>query len=301
MRKTHLVSAAVLAASMACSDSKAPPSGLTLLPPGAIRANVGGFGCAITYYAITQTNEAELAAFGVEPLTDTAQVCETWTGGDYQVEVTQIGSSEPVSDFSENVKTVIYQNGATSAYNASGSLMASQADVGVTSFEFVAATPDETQASYSDPYYGVIQNSQNCTPSPGAPTCPVFLRQLDQSQGVAQASLDRPLSRAVLKHLLKGKQEITPSIEGYRRFHKVEANGDETTISIDPVTELIRRRESKTGKGITRSDLTWTEQRGKFVRDRLDMVSDEVVRGKRMLSRTSVVLRNVQWDPALVK
>lgn len=297
LRSTLPLSVLVLAATFACSDAKTTPSELKKAPPGSARAALGGFSCAVTYYAITQTDEAELAQHGVEATTDTAQVCESWTGNDYQVEVTEIGSSEPPSDFAEDVKTTVYQYGATSAYDGSGSFVDSQPDVGVNGFEFMAATPQEQQASYDEPYYGVIQNSANCT----TPPCPVLNRQATVSTSATQASVGEPFKRLVLRHLLEGMSETTPSVEGYRRFRRVAANGEETTISVDPITELIRRQESKTNTGTTRADLTWTELRGKYVRDRLDMVSDEMIGSKRMLSKTSVVLRNVQWDPALVK
>jgi len=297
LRRTALLCAGVIVTALACSEDGTTPSGVIAPPAGAMRSTIGGFSCALSYHAITQTNEAELTAHGVEPTTDTAHICETWTGSDYQAEVTQIGSSEPPSDFSEDVKTVVYQNGATSAYNATGTLLETQ-PVGATSFEFVAATEDERQASYSDPYYGVVQANHECdTP----PTC-VYIRQAEiASAGGTQDVVQVPFKRLVLKHLLKGRAEIAPSIEGWRRFRKVEANGDETTISVDPLRELIRRQESKTKNGTTRADLTWVEFRGKYVRERLEMVNDETVRSKRRVSSTSVVLRNVQWDPGLIK
>lgn len=260
-----------------------------------MQAYIGGFECALTYDAITQTDETELAPFGVEPVTDTARICEQWTGNDYNAEITQIGTSEPASDYSEDVGTVIYQAGTTSAYDKLGNQMVSPEGVGANSFEFVAATADEQQASYNDPYYAVIQDPDpvHCSNPPCA--------AMDISVGIPSTGGPNPVRRGVLKHLLKGKEEIAPSAEGFRQFRAVSATGEETTIAIDPITELIRRHEIKTTNGTVRADLTWSLRNGKFVREQMDVVGDETIGGRRNSSRTRILLRNVHWDPAAVK
>lgn len=138
---------------LACADTRLGlgPKDPERVAPGSVRPTVGGFTCGVTYTVITETNDAELAAYDVEPLTDTASVCQTWTGSDYQVEVTQIGSSEPASDFAEDIKTAVYQNGTTSAYDANGIFAESQPDIGPTGFEFVAATEEEKQVHSTIP------------------------------------------------------------------------------------------------------------------------------------------------------
>ncbi len=283
-----------------CAENTTSPVRLTPPPPETLRPTVASFGCAVIYDAITQTNEAELTPYGVEPATDTARVCEAWTGNDYSVEITQIGSSEPASDYAEDVMTTIYQSGVTSAYDAVGSLIDTESSVGATSFEFVAATAEEQQASYSEPYYAVIGD-----PSPthcSNPPCADMNVQVGNGKaGDVVTPAASPIARRALRHLIAGKTEIVPSVEGFRRFRRVETNGDETVISVDPVTELIRRHELKTNLGTTRADLTWSLVRGKFVRDRMDVVSDETIGSKRLSSRTTVLLRNVYWNPALVK
>lgn len=143
----------VAATSMACSDLSEPPKPVHS-PPSSFRASVAGFSCELTYNVITETNDAELATYEVAVMTDTARVCQTWTGNDYNVEVTQIGSSEPATDYAEDIKTVVYQNGVTTAYDVYNNFAESQPDIGPVSFDFVAATASEKQASYEDPYYG---------------------------------------------------------------------------------------------------------------------------------------------------
>lgn len=287
-----------------CSDGDAP-AGVTKTVPGTVRANIGGFSCGVSYDAITQTDETELAPFGVEPVTDTVRICEQWTGNDYNAEITQIGSSEPASDYAEDVGTTIYQGGSTSVYDGAGNLMAAPEGVGANSFEFVAATQDEQQASYNEPYYAVIQDPDpvHCSNPPCADmNVNVGVRNTANPRaGVSTTGVPIPLRRRVLRYVLNGKTEIAPSIEGFRQFRGISPTGEETTISIDPITELIRRQEIKTAERTVRADLTWTLTNGKFVRDQMDVVGDEVVGGRRVSSRTRILLRNVRWDPSAVR
>jgi hypothetical protein len=295
-RRSGIAAAVALCAGMAgCADERMTAgTGSLLQPPGSsFRATVAAFDCALTYDVVTQTNEAELAPYEVEAVTDTARICETWTGSDYNVEVVQLGSSEPPSDYAEDIKTVVYQNGTTTAYDVYGNFAESQPDVGATSFDFVAADDSERQASYNDPYYGVMASEDpNCTEG-----C-----LLMSVSGESSAPAANPgIRRGALKGLLKGKTEIAPSAEGFRRFEQVSARGDRSIISIDPVTELIRRRELWSGGGSLRAELTWARVQNKYVRDRMEMISDELVGTKRYTSRTLVLIRNLHWNPAFVK
>ena len=287
---------AVVAGALACSDSRVAlgPGDPDRVAPGSVRPTVGGFACEVTYTVITQTSDAELAEYGVEPLTDTASVCQTWTGSDYKVEVTQIGSSEPVSDFSEDIVTAVYQNGATTAYDTYGSYAESQPDVGPTGFEFVAATEEEKQASYSDPYYGVMASSD---PACAVPPCAL------QNSGPVDATVagvgSQNLRRPALRALLKGKDEIRRSLEGYRQFRQILPTGDQVTISLDPDTELIRRQEIRNVRGRIVAELNWSRVREKYVRDRMDVVSEEMINGRPVVSRTTILLKDVRWGQTL--
>ncbi len=294
MEQKLLGLAAILCLCAACTDNPISSSGPSA--PVSLRANIGTFGCDIAYDAITQTDEGELAPYGVEARTDTAHICEQWTGTDYNAEITQIGSSEPSSDYSEDVKTVIYQSGQTTAYDTYGSPVEVAAGVGSDSFEFVAATPDEKQASIDDPYYAVMGD-----PTPthcSNPPCAVMDRQVAD---VAIVGVRAPIQRPGLKRLVRNKTEIGLSPEGYRQFRGVTSSGEETTISIDPVTELIKRIATKTALGTGRADLTWSLQKGKFVRERMDLASDESIRDRTVQSRTSVTLRNFTVNPRSVR
>src|SRR4051812_41613853 len=218
MKSEALTTASILCMCLACGEA---PTSSSVRPsaPESFRASVGGFGCDVAYDAITQTDEGELAPYGVEPRTDTAHICEQWTGSDYNAEITQVGSSEPPSDYSEDVKTVVYQAGATTAYDQSGTPVESPSGVGADSFEFVAATSDERQASYSDPYYAVMGD-----PTPthcSNPPCADMNRIVAD---VIPGAIGSPVSRVAVVQLLKNKTEIGLSAEGYRQFRGIAAN-----------------------------------------------------------------------------
>jgi hypothetical protein len=303
-RRTLLWGSGLAVLIWACSDAERITSGPRLGAPESLRANIGGFGCGVAYDAITQTDETELSPFAVEAVTDTSHICEQWTGNDYNAEITQTGTSEPVSDYSEDVGTVIYQTGTTSAYDKSAQQMEGPGGVGATSFEFVAATSDEQQASYNEPYYAVVQDPDpvHCS----NPPCAIQNISVGASGAARDGNTSLPnalpsIRRAFLKSLLNGKTEIAPSLEGFRQFRSVAASGEEETISIDPVTELIRRQEIKTAKGSVRADLNWSLINGKYVREVMDVTGDDIVAGKHISSKTRITLRNVQWDPTAIR
>lgn len=276
----------------ACSDST-KLAGPRLSAPGGFRGTIGGFSCGVSYDAITQTNETELAPYEVEAVTDTAHICEGWTGSDYNGEITQIGSSEPTSDYAEDVGTVIYQTGTTSDYDKNGSQMEGPGGVGATSFEFVAATPDEQQASYNEPYYAVIQDPDpvHCSNEP--------CMDMDVLVGVPGAP--QPLRRLFLRSLTKSMTEIGLSPEGYRQFRGTSSSGEEETLSIDPLTELIRRQEVRSANSYVRADMTWSLINGKFVRELMEVTGDDLIGNRHVTSTTRITLRNVQWDASALK
>jgi hypothetical protein len=111
----------------------------------------------------------------------------------------------------------------------------------------------------------------------------------------------QPLRRIFLRSLTKGMMEIALSPEGYRQFRGNYPNGDEVTLSVDPLTELIRRQEVKSAKSYVRADLTWSLINGKFVRELMDVTGDDLIGDRHVTSTTRITLRNVQWDPSALK
>lgn len=133
------------------------------------------------------------------------------------------------------------------------------------------------------------------------PACAVPPCALQSSAATDVSGIGSAVRRPALKALLKGKAELGLSPEGYRQFRNVSSTGDETTISIDPVTELIRRQEIRNARGRIVAELSWSRVREKYVRDRMDVMSEDMVNGRILVSRTTLLLRDVKWDQAQVR
>lgn len=137
---------------------------------------------------------------------------------------------------------------------------------------------------------GVLASSD---PACAVPPCGTYSRAPLGNQ----APTEFPgIRRRALQKLLIGKTEISPSGEGHRRFREVAADGSETVISVHPVNELIQRQEIRNTRMRIVADLQWTRVREKFVRERMDVVSEEVVGGRSLVSRTTIRLSDVQWN-----
>jgi len=108
--------------------------------------------CGVRYKSITKLVDTELGNYGVPTQTDTVQVCETWTGSDYKARIEQIGSSEPASEYAENIKAVEFVNGNAQTFNVTGATNDAAENVGVSAFDVVQATEAERDASYNEPY-----------------------------------------------------------------------------------------------------------------------------------------------------
>lgn len=258
--------------------------------------------CGVSYTSITTMTDSAALAYGAPAQTDTANVCETWTGSDYTMQVTQTGSSEPVSEYSEDVKTVLYTNGQTTPYAADNTATETASDVGTTSFDFGQATASEQQASYNDPYYGIAQDSAH-TPCPGDPTAivcngtPSSTARRSSSATAPLAGtgllLEHHLQRKALRALMSDKEEILPSIEGFRRFRSITGD-QEVILGVDPVTELIRTQETNAPDGHVMARLSWRLENGRFIRHRMEIDSDELINGKTVRSFAVVSLTNVR-------
>lgn len=285
----------------ACSEAASPPPS-SYQPPALLMTAAE---CGVSYTSITTMTDSAALAYGAPAVTDTANVCETWTGSDYTMQVTQTGSSEPVSEYSEDVKTVLYTNGQTTPYAADNTAIETGSDVGTTSFDFGQATASEQQASYNDPYYGIAQDSAH-TPCPGDPTA-IICNGTPSSSSRGSASVagrlaangipllrEHHLQRKALRALMSDKEEILPSIEGFRRFRSVIGD-QELILGVDPVTELIRTQETNAPDGHVMARLSWRLENGRFIRHRMEIDSDESINGKTVRSFAVVSLTNVRF------
>lgn len=254
--------------------------------------SAGTFECGVEFTAITFFTDSQLAEFEVPDMTDTTRVCETWTGSDYKVRIDMIGSSEPATDYSEEMTTVLYLDGRMHAYDSLGQPIELDTDVGATAFEMVNATTDERQASYDEPYYGVMEPA---VPDDGCGGgC-----AMASVHGAGEGAVVLPvLKRRGLASRLRGLAEVGRSPEGFRRFHGVRA-GVEETVDIEEGTELVRRMITQGAGARTETRLEWRLQGTKYIRHRMEIDGEDIVDGRPYGSRVVVVLEDVQWNPGL--
>ena len=269
--------------------------------------------CGASFTAITDETDSLMTAYGIGSSSDTVNVCESWTGSDYDYQVAGAGSSDNVPGFADTVQTVAYQSAYLNGYTQSGAPAADPTNVG-TLFDFVVADNPTRQASYDEPYYGVSSHDPNaCT----QPPCPVMSRA-SQPPTASSSSKSTPpqsrpdvlvgivdtlftrhgLSRRGVRALVNESEEITRSAQGYRRFRMVTA-GMTVVRSIDPLTQLLMAEQSDSAGNSMAVTHRWTKVVGGYLLDRSDYVSVETIGGRQVRSFGSVRIRNTRIsDPA---
>ncbi len=298
---------------LACSDARNALSPQPAVPSEVSRLQAMT-SCGASFRVITNETDSLMTAYGIGTSSDTVDVCESWTGSDYDYQVSGAGSSDNVPGFADTVQTIAYQGGYVAGYTQSGAPAANPTNVG-TLFDFALADNPTRQASYDDPYYGVSSHDPSTCLQPPcpvmsrvAPTAPTptggashaNLQPQLRSSIVSQDTLFRRfgISRRGVRALVNESQELTPSTKGYRRFQTVK--GEMTIVrSVDPVTELLMGEES-TAPGETMTVThKWTKVLGGYLLDRSDYVSTETIERRQIRSFGSVQIKNLRIsDPA---
>ncbi len=249
------------------------------------KLSVAPFVCDVSFTEVSTISDGTLASYGTPPMTDTAEVCAKWTGSDYRVHVTQLGTSE-VGEAGDSTATVLYDAGVVSGTTRDGGTLGDATQVGATAFDFALSTPNEIAASYADPWFAVSGGggggSGGCYPpdcyvterSPLSDDMVSPLSPLPQAIAQRVAIKEHNVSRAALRALLGDKEEIQPGNNGHRRFSKKGAD-EETIIEIDPATELVVGHESHATKSHVRAKMQWEKRGQRFVRSTLQLTSDD--------------------------
>lgn len=307
------LSVAATIVAVACSDlgpatNSRHPAAVVVAPPGGGAALPAS--CGLSYTVVSVLEDTTLQnQYGIATLVDTARVCETWTGFDYVVDVEQVGSSEPRSEVSDPMYSARYGGGQATLLDAYGNPVSDPTTVSSDAFSLGLASAEERQASYNDPYYGILQSDEpsGCPGDPTAIVCnstPAAITQLEPGvAAIASAAPANPhsaqvgkkehkLKRKALRALLAASNELPAAANGNRRFGRID--GDvETTIEVDPATELVAAQESRHAMGHTKARLTWAKQNGRWVRERMDVEGLEVVDGQSRATRVTILISNI--------
>lgn len=288
----------VVATLVACSDEQRVTQPRTV-PSDFARSLSGMSSCGASFRMISTDDDSLMAAYDIMRTVDTVDVCESWTGSDYQYEALMVGSSDNV-ELVDDVQSVSYASGYISGYNAYGGTTVSSVEAGGTSFDFLNADDPTRQASYDYPYYGVSAPDAGCmgcvAPTNRMPA-ESGARSSSESGGPGMAFARHGLTRVAVRALVDGAEELPRSREGWRLFRK--SGPEETTIfSVHPQTQLVVAEEIAGRADTMRARHSWRRVAGGYVRDRSDTEIVESIAGKRIRNRSTIVFQNVRvTDP----
>lgn len=232
--------------------------------------------------------------------------------------VQDTGSSVTDPEVANDVTTSWYEYGTTRGFDAQGVQVADATTVAADAFALGLASPEEKQASYNDPYYGIYQGAEPepCPNDPNAIICdsgaaysrtpagPSF--SIAGGNGVTTTRnpdaarvgrKDHGFKRKALRALLANSDEIGRSGQGHRRFRSIRGD-EETIITVDPATELMVGQEVIGPHGKTRATLGWTRVKRKdgvdgYVRERM-VIEGEDEKGKQT-SRSTVLITDISF------
>lgn len=284
--RQRLILALVLALGCSQRDAlstslKAPPQALLVSTPSS------SSGCGVAVTLVTTDYDSGLEPYGLAESTDTANVCETWTGNDYTVYAKVVGSSDNVSGFPEDVQGADYQAGAITPFAANDQPVGATASVAPTAFDLMLADSAQRQASYDDPYYGV-RAVDSCTG--GAVICQPAVQLLGEADATGP-----PVNRRGIRKLVEGALELPRGTGLVRRFSRVKGDIAREYL-IDPVTELLVGEEYAAPDVRISTRHTWKRVAKGWVRDRTEILSTEGVRGQAVTGRTTLTFLSVQTN-----
>lgn len=290
--------AALIAPLIAVACGETPSFAPTRPPPSAALALSTMTSCGASFRMVATEVDSLLAPYGITQSVDTVDVCESWTGSDYQYQALAVGSSDNLPDL-DAVQTIMYDGaGNVAGYDASGSVSAPADAVGPTAFDFLYADDATKQASYDYPYYGVA------SPDPYTSTCPQepcaamsVSANVETIADTVRRFARHGLTRRGVRALVDAAEEISRSSEGYRRFRSVRAT-ETITWNIDPKTQLVMAelRAGPADTMVTRH--TWKKVPGGYVRTRSESESIEVIAGRKIRNRTELAFKRVRvTDP----
>lgn len=267
--------------------------------------SVPGRTCGVSFTAVVTSEDDLLAAYGIPATTDTVGVCETWTGSDYVMRETLVGSAPNAFLSPDTARTVVYSGGQVTAIAADGGPVHGAVPVGATAFDFMEVDEATRQASYDNPYYAVY--------APDGPGCGGQIRcsvgaaaGATTLSGASQAAADTAradgkfakhgIKRRGTRALVEDAEEVGRSPDGHRRFRK--RRGDtEVTLTLDKDTELLVGEETRAPGGTTKATHTWKQdKRNGYAREHSVVESTEEVGGRSVRSRTTTTLIDVALD-----
>lgn len=227
-------------------------------------------------YGVKSAFHPELESYGVVPDTFVIDVCETWTGSDYDVQTTVRSSNSPELEAADAAPTVVYGNTYVEGYGSGGQFQ-DREYVGNSAFDYVNASSAEIQASYDDPYYGVRGSGGAGGGGGGCETgCqlayPFAVGRGYPSFAPNPAPLPGPpsrhgVTRRGIRYLVNDLEEVESAPNGNRRFRG--RRGDTAlTLELEKETELLVGEEYASPTVRLRTRHVWARSGDLWFRNR---------------------------------
>ncbi|HEU4996081.1 MAG TPA: hypothetical protein VFT29_14795 [Gemmatimonadaceae bacterium] len=228
---------------------------------------------------------------------DTMDVCETWVGNDYRWAMQTVGTSDRASGVYDMARDGVYDSG-TLYVAEQGSVVQSQ-PAGSTLFNTFSADPAQIQASYDDPYCGIV-SQENCS----GVSCEMFSVGSSLSAVRAEQSPDTSfrrhgLARRGVRALVQSMDEAGLSPEGYRRFRSSGPSG-ERTLLVHPTIQLLMGEDFRDDSTEIAARHEWTPTSRGYVRTRTVIELRSRGAGRRLLGRTTLMVTDVRLDGQLI-
>lgn len=265
----------VLAASIACSDrTDMTEVSQDPLADRPLFSLMGG--CGVSYTATLTASDSELEQYGVTADTTAVQVCETWTGSDYQIQIAIGSSNDPELEAPDAAWTVVYANTVLEGYDRTAALQSAEY-VGSSAFEYVNASSAEVQASYDDPYYGIYSAGGGGTGGGCETECLAANVQsnrgpragvaVEAPAGSGSPGLRHGVTRRGIRYLVNDLDEIAPAPGGNRRF-RGKRGDTEVTVELERGSELLVSEDLASPGLRLRATHTWRRAGDGWVRNR---------------------------------
>lgn len=310
-----------LAAGALIGCTESPQDALTS-PDGPRLADAAS--CGVSMTVVTADEDTVLAQYDVPLVIDTARVCETWTGTDYEVRVENVGGSETWAGRTpDDVQGFDYRSGSVTALASPTQVLDSPDEIGPSLFDFAKVDDVTRQASFDDPYYAI--RAYDAAPPPDAPcdpavmlcgVAPVATRvtqagaprtsaaaplALDLTRSAQMASKDttkfrkHKLKRGGLRAILEEADEIGAPKDKFRVFKKYKADKNETTTyTVHAATELLVEEETDSPEMRTVQKHRWRKVPGGYVIGRMYIEDEERENGKSKKSRSTMEFLDVK-------
>ena len=279
---------AALATAMAgCRDAMVRPAERTAMESAKRLASLAE-PCGVTFDVITYEQDEEMAAkYQWPPQADTLEICQTWTGSDYRWAVRTIGTSERSSGTYDMARDAAYENG-TLFTAEQGSIVHTQPSQS-SLFEIVNASAAQIQASYDDPYYGVVAE-EPCQ----IRACGATLRADEASRVMTGSEFRRHgVTRRGIRALVEAMEESGVSHDGFRRFVSAGQEGIRTLL-VHPQNELLMGEELVSEAVEVKARHEWAPASFGFVRTRTIVETRTRSPDHRLLRRTVLTVSNVK-------